>query len=159
MSTLTDFLKEQAARLRTEGPSRQAILEDWVRAVELLLNQIREWTKEADPENVLKIEKETCGISEEGLGYYHVSRLKIRLDAREVLVTPVARQVVGRFGLPGEPPRPSLGRVDITDGLQKYMLYRIEAAPRNQWYIVDERFRTREFDQAAYEEALVDLLK
>src|SRR5262249_5213009 len=147
-------------RLRTEGPSRQAIIQDWERAVEQLLDQICEWTQAADPENILKIEKEHLGRSEEDLGYYRTFRLKITLDAREILVVPVARQVVGRFGLPGEQHRQGLGRVDMTDGMRKYMLYRVMSETDEKWYMVDDdKFRTRELDQTAFEEAMLDLLK
>ena len=52
------------------------------------------------------------------------------------------------------------GRVDLTDGLQKYMIFRVENDPEDRWSIVEQDgFRMRAFDQVAFEEAFKALLE
>jgi hypothetical protein len=44
--------------------------------------------------------------------------------------------------------------VDLTDGLQKFMIFRVEKDPEDRWSIIEQDgFRMQEFDQFAFEKA------
>ena len=50
--------------------------------------------------------------------------------------------------------------MDLTDGLQKFMIFRVEKVPEDRWSIIEQDgFRMRAFDQVAFEEALKALLE
>ena len=63
--------------------------------------------------------------------------------------------VRGAFGGAGIP---ADGRVDITDGIRKYMLYRTLKDGQETWYAVDERFQAAPLDRSRFEAILQDLL-
>jgi hypothetical protein len=52
------------------------------------------------------------------------------------------------------------GRVDLTDGLEKFMIFRVKKDPENRWTIIkQDGFQIQEFDQQAFEQALKALLE
>ena len=65
--------------------------------------------------------------------------LVIRMEAREVRTVPIARMVVGPELSNGiiRLTR-SFGRVDLTDGVEKFMLFRSQKDPSDEWVIVEE---------------------
>ena len=80
---------------------------------------------------------------------------------RSVRLEPIARNVVGPLSSTGfiHVSR-AYGRVDLTDGVQEYMIFRVEKDPADQWSIVEQDgFRMRAFDQVAFEEAFKALLE
>lgn len=156
MGSLTEFLKERAQKERAEHGDRKQIREDWVRAVDRLTNQIEQWLRNADPDQVLEIEPHGVERREELTGYYLVQGLRVRLGAREARVVPVSRFVVPGPPFTGEL-RPH-GRVDITNGESSYSLLRVLDRPGGRWMLSDERRGLRDFDQAEFEAIMQDLL-
>ena len=54
----------------------------------------------------------------------------------------------------------AFGRVDLTDGLQKFMIFRVEKDPEDRWSIIEQdRFQMRALDPSAFEEAFKALLE
>lgn len=155
MKTLNEFLKEYTEQHAPLLPQRQAIQEEWVRSVERLMQQIRDWLAEADPAGVLDIQTRTIIRREEGIGSYEVPGLSIVLGAREVEVLPIARNVVWR--LKESEPR-AQGMVRITDGGYRYDLYRTVDEQGEHWWMVNHQAQVRPWDRSAFDHALVTLL-
>jgi hypothetical protein len=156
--TLQQFLEERARQEDTEGARTSRIREEWKSSVSRLILKIEQWLRDADPDKILTLERETHRIREEKLGTYDVPGLLVRLGAREVRVVPIARFSIG--SMVGDNLGVSLrfGRVDITDGSRKIMLYRRDEG--DQWVVVDDwTYEASELEPAAIESAFLKLLQ
>jgi hypothetical protein len=160
--TLTEFLKEEATRLRNEAPKRQATISSWRSAVERLFEQIKEWLKEADSEKVLEIREEPVQVAEQDLGAYVMPSLNIELDASRIVFYPRARRVVARIVPPGEKSeRKAEGMVEIHDGgVVTTRIYYLSDNGADRWiYQRSIDFGTEIFDRRFFEGLLISLLK
>jgi hypothetical protein len=126
-----------------------------------LIGQIQEWLRDADPGRSLDIQERYHELREVNVGVYTAPGLTIRYEAREVRIVPVARMVVGPLlSDGGVRMNRAFGRVDMTDGGEKFMLFRIRMDPSDEWVIVEERgYVVRKFDRQAFEEAMQSLLE
>lgn len=179
-TTFREFLNEQAEKHQAQVNAGKAIIDEWRTAIENLFSQIRGWLKESDPKEVIKIEESQEEVKEPGLGPYRVPRLNLRAFGKWVGVVPKARRTVGA----AKPPQKSVperaeGRVDITDELRRYVLYRFKENGSDVWlidglqgggYEVDEkewpgqvkyipRPEPRPLDQETFEKALMSYLR
>ena len=161
MASLKEFLAEQAEILKNEPSRATATRDEWVAAVGRLIAQARDWIAEADPGHVLAIEERTVAIREEMIGSYEVPALTIILGVRSARVEPIARGVAGPLARGGEiHARRAFGRVDLTNGLEKYLIYRKEKEPVDRWLIVkQEGYLIRDFDRDSFEAALQSLFE
>ncbi len=161
MGSLREFLDEQAERLKTEPSKAAARRDEWVAAVGRLLAQIRDWIAEADPGHVLTVEERTVTIREEMIGSYEVPALTIILGIRSVRVEPIARNVMGPLEQTrAYRPIRVFGRVDLTNGLEKYKIYRGSKEPDSRWFITNEDgYESRPFDRDAFEATLQSLFE
>jgi hypothetical protein len=115
---------------------------------------------EADSEKLLTVYDQEYERLEQGLGMYKVSGLNVGLGDSLVKIIPVSRNVVG-FVVPQGGTQVEVraaGRVDISDGIRKYTLYRTLSDGQEQWYALDERSRTTLLDRTRFEEIMQDLL-
>jgi hypothetical protein len=162
VASLKEFLKEQAENLRIQEPERAKKRDEWVAAVSRLCSQIRGWLSQADPDGeILEIKDRHYEIREEGIGTYTVSGISISLGPRHVDVVPVARNVVGPLSTTGViyVPR-AYGRVDLSNGLEKFMLFRVEKQPEDRWTLVgQDRPQMERLDQSTFEAAFQSLLE
>jgi hypothetical protein len=162
METLKDFIASQAQKLRNEQSQASLRRDEWVGAVDRLNRQITSWLTHADPDHViLEVRGFPCQIREEGIGSYEVPGLMISVGRREVRVEPIARNVAGPRSATGViHVSRAYGRVDLTDGLQKFMLFRLEKDPEDRWSIIEQDgFQMQAFDQIAFEKAFRALLE
>ena len=162
VGSLKDFIAERVEKLRTEKPQADKKRDEWVDAVDRLNQQISEWLTQADPDhNVLEVCERPYQLREEGIGTYEVRGLSIGLGTREVRVEPIARNVAGPLSATGViQVNRAYGRVDLTDGLKKFMIFRVEKDPEDRWKIIEQDgFQMQTFDQSAFEEALKSLLE
>jgi hypothetical protein len=85
----------------------------------------------------------------------------ISVVRRELRVEPIARNVAGPLSATGViHVSRAYGRVDLTDGLQRFMIFRVEKDPEDRWSIIkQDGFRMEAFDQCAFEEAFKALLE
>src|SRR5262245_28219255 len=122
MSALRSFLKAQVQQQRETQVQRMEVLDEWKRAVNSLIGQFETWLREADPENVLTIDRIPITIQEKRLGTYEVEGLRVRLGAREFCVEPVVRYSLGSIAgdLMGTTIRD--GKVNMFSGDKRYML-------------------------------------
>jgi hypothetical protein len=120
-----------------------------------------EWLHAADKEHLLEIEEKNDKLREIDVGVYTVPGLVIWLEAYEVRLVPVARMVVGPDLSNGiTRVTRSFGRVDLTDGGEKYMLFRTQKDPCDEWVIVEDRGYTfRKCGREAFENAMLNFLQ
>ena len=144
MGVLTQFVEEEAERLRAVRPEQEAKIAEWQGAVRRLLDQLRGWVREADPGGVIEIVEGEQRLIEGGLGEYTAPRLGFRLEAvREAWVVPKARNDITSLAPPsGGPPRRSAGLVVVAEGgwgaeigPTKYYLHRLADGGTDHWYV------------------------
>jgi hypothetical protein len=160
MSTLKSFLKEQAREQRATEAERRQALEEWKRALDSLISRLEHWLHEADPANVLKVERIPVTIREQGLGIYEVEGLRVWLKYRDFRVEPLARYPGRPFveDERGDPVRD--GMVTMDGAHRKFALYRRQGEGGDEWTIIDRRTRQpRGLDQSTFEDAVYKLLK
>lgn len=153
--TFQEFLERRSQQ--SHHKERRELREEWMTAVRRLIDQLRGWLAESDPRGVLEVAPLEVEVAEPGLGAYRVAGLKISLGQAAVQVAPVGRNVVGMVGPQGDAGIRAAGRVDVTDGIRKYILYRTLKEGEN-WYALDERFQAAPLDRTRFEEILQDLL-
>jgi hypothetical protein len=161
VKTLEEFLAERSEIERSRADEKKAIQQEWIWAVRRLMGQIQEWLQDADPGRSLEIKESYCEIREVNVGVYSVPGLVILHEAREIRIVPVARMVVGPLLSDGGARMSrAFGRVDMTDGGEKFMLFRSQMDPSDEWVIVEDRgYVVRKFDRQAFEEAMQSLLE
>jgi hypothetical protein len=159
-TTFKDFLREQAEKYHAEGQSAKATLEEWRGAIERLFAQLSAWLKEDDPGGVIEIERSQWEVTEPGLGRYRIPRLDLRAFGKWIGIIPKARHTVGRASPPQKSaPQRADGRVDITDELRRYVLYRFREDGRDSWVIDDYESDPKPLDKEAFERALMSYLR
>ncbi len=161
MSSLREFLATEAEKLRGEQVDALSRRAEWVASVERLLAQMKDWLAQADDERVLMIDESPIRISEQGLGTYEVPALTIGLGTREVRVRPIARYVSAPLRVTAalQVPR-AYGRVDMTNGLDCYHIFRVERETGDRWKVVEQNGPVVDsFDRTSFESALKSLLE
>src|SRR5262245_53453532 len=122
-----EFLKEQAEKHQAEIRAGKATVEEWRPAVEGLFAQLRAWLQESDPDGVIQIEVSQSEVTEPGLGSYRIPRLDLHAFGKWIGIIPKARRTVSTATPPQKSaPERAIGRVDITDELRRYVLYRFQ---------------------------------
>jgi hypothetical protein len=159
MSALTEFLKEQKDKQARSAAQVQAKREEWVAALDRLIDQLKTWLKEADPEGVLGVGCGATHINEEVYGRYKVPELMIVLQGRTVTVVPRGLNVMTYLDTEISKGRVQ-GRVDIVGPDQQYIMYRFVGPEGERWFIVDGHERNvRPLDREAFESTLLSLLQ
>lgn len=156
MTTLKDFLSQEADKWHAQAAQRDAKRKEWIESVRRLLGEMKKWLKEADTKGVLEIEEGTISLAEASLGHYDAPALRIRLGEREVRVEPRAFRALGPPAAGGL----AEGMVQITDNARRYDLYRYTNKYGEQWFMIDEdEYSTKLFDQAQFEKVVVRLFQ
>ena len=159
--TLKEFLVSEAEKLRSEQSEALSKRKEWIESVDRLIIHIKGWLEEADPQRILRIEDGPLRMSEQGLGPYEIPSLTMGLGPREVRIKPVARFVATPMRSTGVIFVPRVhGRVDMTDGLGKYLIFRVETEPQYRWSIIQqESSRLEPFDEDSFATALKGLME
>lgn len=162
--TLREFLRENAPRLKTDLQRALVRRDEWIAAVDRLRTDIWNWLHDSDPDGLFEFKEVVHTIVEEGIGAYHVNGLKVILGPRVIELVPVSRTVVE----PWAPHAPTYvmgarGRVDLTNGLDTYSLYRVrpdEHHPVDAWFIFNRQTSTIDsLNQNSFETIFQDLLE
>ena len=159
MSALRSFLKERAQEQRATKAQRMEAIAEWKQALDSLISQLERWLHEADPKNVLKVERIPVTIRERCLGIYEVEGLRVWLKYQDFRVEPNARYPGRPFreDAMGNPVRD--GMVSLDGGHPAYTLYRRKTEGGDEWTIVDDRtYEPRALDQSTFEDAVYKLL-
>jgi hypothetical protein len=161
VASLKEFLESEADKLRSEQAAALTKREEWIASVTRLLAQIKDWLAQADTKRILMLDEAPLRLSEQGLGTYETPGLTIGLGTREVRIKPVARHVLAPLRVTGRMPVPrAYGRVDMTNGLDRYLIFRTAKEPDDHWTIIQEDGPLMEpFDQESFEAALKSLLE
>jgi hypothetical protein len=157
---------QEFLRQKTEGSDikdRRRNRAEWLAALDRLYDQIRGWLHEADPEELIEIVTYEVERVERPLGVYDAPAMKLRLGTDSVDVRPVGRFSMGLLAsqminghLKGG--GPAAGRVDITNGERKHLLFREVEGEEDRWYAVDDHSRVEPFDRHRLEAILQDLM-
>jgi hypothetical protein len=161
VGSFQQFLEDQAASVENEKSKAASRRDEWLGAVNRLNDDVRSWLAKDDPKGYLAIEDEAHELREVGIGTYQIPGLLIGLGPREVRLKPIARYVAGSVASAGviHIPR-AFGRVDLTNGLSKYMIFRVETDPGDRWKIIkQDGYEVRPLDPRSFEDALRDLLE
>jgi hypothetical protein len=153
--TFREFLKKKAND--EAGPDRARRREEWLASVKALLTQVRDWLKESDPDGLLDVRTTVYERVEQELGVYAVEGLRIRLGEAMADVVPVGGNVAGPVITREGSAMAVRGRVDVTNGAEKYVLYRV-GDDRTLWQVVDQDGRSSPLTQQQFEVILQDLL-
>ncbi len=155
MTSFQEFLHRKAEE-QGQSSARER-RDEWIAAVDRLTRQIEGWLRESDPEGVLDLIPVTFDKAEKGLGPYKIDGLQVGVGELSARVVPVARNVVGSPRIMGDGARLA-GRVDITDGIKKYVLRRVLKDGSETWEVLDDHFGAAPFDRDRLESILQDLL-
>lgn len=163
--TFREFLKTKADEFGVRDRHRRR--EEWLNAINRLLTQFQDWLRQADPEGLLDVLRYEVARTEQSLGTYDAPALKIRLGAGEVDIVPMSRGTINTglevatgpsTSFKGRISDPFAGRVDVTNGYQKYNLYRKLQDDNESWLIRDEHKQFTELTPDSFERILQDLL-
>src|SRR5262245_48547195 len=91
MASLAEFLKREGREHLNEIASADEMRKEWLDSLGRLMEQLRRWLVEADPEGALEVVPREYEIIEARLGCYHAPGLVLRLGARQAEVTPGLR--------------------------------------------------------------------
>jgi hypothetical protein len=159
MATGIEFKEWLEKRAReVNQPERLRHRSEWIAALDQFYEQILNWIRESDPKGLLIIERMEIARSEPRLGTYTAPALKISLGDAAMRVVPMGRDVRGSYRNDEGTECRYEGRVDMTDGLRKYVLYRIADEGSRAWIIVGNSGSSKRFDRAQLEAILSDLL-
>src|SRR6266536_5609920 len=137
MATLTEFLKSEGREHLNEIEGADEMRKEWLAALGRLMEQLRQWLAEADPDGVLEVVPREYELIEARLGRYLAPGLVLRLGARQVEVKPGLRT---GSSLPGPGPykeRLAAGRVELANDLRTYVLYRKRDETGEKWLIAN----------------------
>jgi hypothetical protein len=156
-----DFLREQEAKHQAEVRAGKATVEEWQQAVQDLFAQMRAWLAESDPDGkIIHIEEGKHEVTEPGLRRYEIPRLDLHAFGKWVGIIPKARKTVGTATPPQRSaPERAAGRVDMTNELRRYVLYRFREDDRDVWVIDDLNSGPKPLDQEAFERALMSYFR
>jgi hypothetical protein len=159
-----EFLREQAAKEEASVQANKSVIDDWRSSVDRLYGQIRGWLADSDPSGIIKIEPSEHKVKEEGLGVYRVPRLDLRAFGKWVGIVPKAIHTVGSARPPQKSvPERASGRIDITDEVRRYILYRLrDEAGSDIWIINDNPLRglaDKPLTQQNFEAALMSYFR
>jgi hypothetical protein len=159
--SLREFLASEAANLRDERSEAMKKRDEWIASVDRLFGQIKAWLLEADTEHALTLSEGRYELAEVGIGRYEAPVLLVALGVREVSIKPVARFVAGPLSSTGSIHIiRAYGRVDMSNGLEKYMIFRTDKEPDDRWVIIEQDgYRTQPLNQESFESAFQSLLE
>lgn len=157
--TLSDLLHEYAVNHHARVEAIRVRREEWIATVRCLMDQFRQWLQEADKEGVLYVVERTEEFAEQAMGRYEVPALEVTLGPTRVKIKPMGRSTIGRIGEGGNTGPKAEGRVDITDGTTRYVLYRALEGQGSHWVVIDpENHRSRPLTRELFEDVMARLL-
>jgi hypothetical protein len=157
LTSFREWLRSHEEKEGEEG-KRRARREEWVAAADRLIGRCQAWLAEADPEGILNLHLMPQGKAEAGLGRYEIPVLVIYLEDKRVQIVPFARNTTRVLSFAPHKQFQTEGRVDITNGMEKFTLYRVHVEGKEHWYAVPERGDPVELNQDTFMAIMEDLL-
>ena len=163
MSQLAEYLKTTGKEISAKTKENRPLLDEWKRDVEQFLSTVQNAIESADTDKVLFLRRSRVLLREVRFGEYELPSLEIVLGDTEVRVEPRARFNVGRLKDPVSGSEyPVEGRIDITDGVRRYLAYRVPLVEKGHygWWVCDEdRHRVRFWSDLVIQDVVLDLLQ
>ena len=159
--TLKEVLRTKVQAFEAETERNKGVISDWQAAVAKLFEQLRQWIASSDPDKILEVQERKKEVSEPGLGQYTVNQLDIRGLGKWIGILPKARRTIRTAAPPqsGAPER-ATGRVDITDEVTRYILYRFSKDGVDDWRIEGPNgSELRPLSQQTFESALLSYFR
>jgi hypothetical protein len=158
---LSEFLHQKAAEYHQLNQRNQQVIHEWCFAVERLHSQMLDWLQQSDPKMMIQPERSHVRISEPDLGPYEIQRLTLRAFGKWIGILPKARLSMKNAPPPQRSvPANAVGRMDITDEIRRYVLYRIQEGDECHWVIDDlTSAEPAPLDRPRFEEALLSYLR
>ncbi len=158
-TSLSELLESKAESYAAEAKRNKVVIDEWVDALEKLFAQLQDWLGVADPNNVLQLEKKLKNMDEPSLGRYSAPYLNLNAFGKWVGILPKARRTIRT----AQPPRASAperatGRVDITDEIRRYVLYRFTNDDGHSWFIEGPSGEMTPLTRERFEEALMSYM-
>ncbi len=145
--TFTDFLKRRKEEFNKEpSVDWDKEKEDWIASVDALYKKIERWLKQAQDEDLLKIQYEDEELSEERLGSYKIRSMHIDSEFIRVKIRPVARIVIG-----------GKGRLDMICGSKKMMIVRSD--DKWKFAIRTPKFESWPLNKKSFTEILQEMME
>jgi hypothetical protein len=153
---LGELLQEKAEKYEAETRKNQEMIDEWIGAVRKLFKELRRWLSRSDPSKILRVDDGETEVSEPSVGQYKAPRLEIRAFGKWVGVIPKARKTIKTARPPrSNVPERATGRVDITDEIRRYVLYRFTNNGKDSWVIEGPNIDDcQPLTQELFEEAL-----
>lgn len=155
--TLSEFLQKNADQYEAEAAKNREVVREWQEALPRLFATIRGWIAESDPKGFIEVSESKTDVREPSLGWYKVPRLDIRAFSKWIGILPKVRMSVGTVRPPdATEPIWATGRVDITNEIRRFVLYRVHDGGRDSWFIQDPTSNaTKPLTKESFEEALL----
>ncbi|WP_165073881.1 hypothetical protein [Paludisphaera rhizosphaerae] len=160
-TSLKDYLLSKADEYGVRD--RNARRKEWLEAVGGLLDQIRGWMGEADPEGLLDVIPYQVSRSERGYGTYDAPALQIRFGPAEVTIEPISAEANTSLDVALERNQSATstartaGRIDVSNGLRTCHLFRLQRDGGYEWSIRRPDGFVK-LDRAEFESVLKELL-
>jgi hypothetical protein len=155
---LRDVLREKAKKYEAQAESNKRIIVEWRSAVDKLFERLKGWLPEVDPDQIIKFEISDREVVEPGLGRYKIASLNLYAFGKWVGLIPKARKTIKKAS-PSQnaAPENALGRVDMTDELRRFVLYRFRKSNEDDWVIHDiaKTDEPKPLTRAEFESALL----
>ncbi len=160
-TSLKELLEEKSELYEAEFGKNRKDIDEWVESVRRLFDQLRTWLKSSDPKQILEISEKTIQINEPYFGRYDVPRLDIRAFGIWMGIIPKARMDIRNARPPQfDAPEWAAGRVDMTNEIRRYVLYRSPAPDGYVWSIQGPLAdQPRPLSRALFEEAVADYFR
>lgn len=152
-----EFVKTRAEEYGSK--ERRERREEWLLAIRHFLDCIDGWLYHADPQQYLDKIPYEVSRTEPLLGTYDAPALRIALGPGKADLIPIGRSPSARFD-------PALfglgtqlgGRIDLTDGFRKHVIYRVIEPSGESWRYIDDENLVRVLDQESCVTLLQELL-
>ena len=155
-STLGELLEKKAESYRSEAEQNKLIIDDWSEAISRLHSDIKGWLSASDPKGILKIEEKHTDIVEPNVGTYVAPRLDFQAFGKWVGLIPKALRTIKSARPPrADAPVRATGRVDLTDELVRYVLYRFTDTDGDSWFIEGPNDGLQALTRERFEQALM----
>lgn len=156
MSTSFQEFIQKKAREELHDDRRELIAE-WIVSINQLTGTMLNWIRQSDPEGLVTVSPLALRRIEQGLGEYEVQGMRIQLGTSEIKVVPIGRHALGAVPVLDSLTMPVAGRVDITNGIEKMLLFRTLQGGE-KWHVLDEQYEWSEFNQTRFEAVLQEMM-
>jgi hypothetical protein len=155
MLSFKEWVQEKTA-LASRNERAQRVAE-WRRACSALFARLIEWLKE-EADGEIRVDLQDVELAEAALGVYSIPKLRITIGDDSAEVVPLGRDVIAHIQVRIDLDVRASGRLDLTNGIGKYPLYRCVVDGEDNWYLFDERDQARPLTRERFYEALMDLM-